>query len=93
MSKPNEMMLNPEVETLDRDAILAIQARKLAALGERLAASPDWTEHFAKAGMSPRDLTSADGLANAPMLEKADLRELYPYPMLTIELETWVSWA
>jgi len=87
MSKPNEMMLNPEIEALERDAVLAIQARKLAALGERLAASPDWTEHFAKAGMSPRDLTSADGLANAPMLEKADLRELYPYPMLTIELD------
>jgi len=85
MSKPNETMLEPEIEALDRDAILAIQARKLTVLGERLAASPDWTKHFSKTGMSPRDLGAADGLASAPMLEKVDLRERYPFPMLTVD--------
>jgi phenylacetate-CoA ligase len=79
-------MLHPEIESLDRDAIKALQARKLAALGERLAASPEWCEHFAAAGMHPRDLAAADGLANAPTLEKSDLRERYPFPMLTVEV-------
>lgn len=87
MTKPNETMLHPAIESLDRDAIKALQARKLAALGERLAGSPDWVEHFAKAGMSPRDLAAPDGLANAPMLEKADLRARAPYPMLTADLQ------
>ncbi len=86
MGKPIETMLHPEIESLDRDAIKALQARKLAALGERLAGSDDWTGHFAKAGMTPRDLAAADGLANAPMLEKAGLRERAPFPMLTVDL-------
>lgn len=79
------MMLHPEIESLDRDAVRALQARKLAALGERLAASPDWCAHFAKAGMHPRDLAAADGLAHAPTLEKADLRAGYPFPLLTVD--------
>jgi phenylacetate-CoA ligase len=64
---------HPEVECLDRDAILAIQKGKLAALGGRLATSPDWVAHFRSAGMSPADL-------------KANLRDLYPFPMLTNDM-------
>jgi len=79
-------MLHPEIESLDRGGMRALQARKLSVLGERLAASPDWCAHFAGAGMHPRDLAAADGLANAPMMEKADLRSRYPYPMLTVKL-------
>lgn len=85
--KPSETMLHPEIESLGREAILALQADKLAALGERLAGSPEWVEHFAKAGMSPRDLAADDGLAGAPTLKKADLRERYPFPMLSVELK------
>lgn len=79
-------MLHPEIETLDRDGIQAIQARKLKALGERLAASPEWCEHFAQAGMQPGDLAAGDGLAHAPTLEKSDLRARYPFPLLTVEV-------
>ncbi|MDH3234420.1 MAG: AMP-binding protein [Alphaproteobacteria bacterium] len=75
-------MLHPEIERLDRDAILAIQREKLATLGARLANSPDWVEHFAAAGMAPADLAAADGLAHAPTLEKADLHARYPFPLL-----------
>lgn len=75
-------MLHPDIETLDRDAVQALQMQKLAALGEKLAGSPDWCDHFAKAGMNPRDLAAADGLANAPTLEKADLRGSKPFHML-----------
>ena len=73
-----EKMLHPKIESLDRDAIKALQARKLTALGSRLAASPAWREHFAAAGMHPRDLAATDGLAAAPTLEKSDLRAHYP---------------
>ncbi|MDP6565021.1 MAG: AMP-binding protein [Alphaproteobacteria bacterium] len=79
------MMLHPEIESLDRDAIKALQTRKLTDLGDRLAASPEWCEHFAAVGMQPGDLAAADGLANAPTLEKSDLRPRYPFPMLTVE--------
>jgi phenylacetate-CoA ligase len=77
---------HPEIESLDRDGILAIQRRKLKALGDRLQGSPEWVRHFQKTGMSPRDLGDLDALSSAPTLDKADLRALYPFPMLTTEL-------
>ena len=80
-------MLHPEIETLDRDAVKALQLRKLAALGDRLADSSEWRDHFAAAGMEPRDLAAPDGPTHAPMLEKADLRERYPFPMLAVEVD------
>jgi phenylacetate-CoA ligase len=75
----------PNIERLDRGAMIALQRRKLAALGARLQQSPDWVEHFRKAKMAPRDLADADGLASAPTLEKADLRGRYPFPFLTVD--------
>jgi phenylacetate-CoA ligase len=78
---------HPEIETLNRDGIVAIQRRKLAALGERLAASPEWTAYFAAAGMHPRDLARPGALERMPTLEKRDLRERYPFPFLTVPME------
>lgn len=72
---------------LDRDAVQALQRRKLASLGRRLAQDPGWVAHFAKAGMSPADLAAEDGLRHAPPLEKADLRALYPFPLLSVPEE------
>ncbi|MCX7140338.1 MAG: AMP-binding protein [Proteobacteria bacterium] len=77
---------HPAIECLDRDGILAIQERKLKALGERLQGHPEWVRHFQKADMSPRDLGNLDALSSVPTLDKADLRALYPFPMLTAEL-------
>ena len=78
--------LHPEIERLDRDGILKLQARKLAAMGARLSANADWVEHFKRAGLSPTDLRDPAALAHVPTLEKADLRARYPYPFLTVPL-------
>ena len=43
MTPPDGTMLHPEFERLDRDELDALQRRKLKALGERLAASPERT--------------------------------------------------
>ena len=85
MSKPNETMLHPEIEALDRDDLLKLQNRKLAALGERLSASPEWGEHFRQAGLKPADLADRQALRELPFMEKAQLRERYPFPMLGID--------
>lgn len=73
------------LEAMDRDGVLAVQRAKLASLGARLQADAAWRAHFASAGMEPRDLAGSDGLANAPMLEKTDLRQHYPFPFLTVQ--------
>lgn len=80
-------MHDPEIEQLDHDGILALQRARLAELGERLARSEDWVAHFAAAGMKPGDLAAADGLRNAPFLDKTSLRERYPFPFLTVRME------
>jgi phenylacetate-CoA ligase len=80
-----ETPLHPEVELLDRGAILAIQRDKLVRLGKRLSGSLEWSAHFRAAGLSPRDLADPQGIANAPMLTVAQLHERYPLPMLTAQ--------
>lgn len=76
-------MIHPEIETLDRAQLEALQAERLAALGRRLAENAEWRLHFDQAGMSPLDLAAPDGLRNAPFLDKSVLRERYPFPFLT----------
>jgi len=78
---------DPQIEALEREGIVAIQRRKLGELGARLAASDDWVQHFARAGLHPRDLADPDGLSAVPTLEKRDLRERYPFPFLTAPME------
>lgn len=70
-----------------RDEVLAIQERKLLQLGQRLQGSAAWQKHFGAAGISAADLVGRAALSKFPTLEKADLRAMYPYPMLTVELE------
>ncbi len=80
-----EPAFHPEIEFLDRDAILAIQRDKLVRLGKRLSGSLEWSAHFRAAGQNPRDLADPQGLANAPMLTVEQLHERYPLPMLTAQ--------
>ena len=80
-------MQHPEVESLDRDGILKLQRAGLAGLGARLAQCDTWKAHFAQAGMTPEDLASEDGLANAPFMDKSLLRDLYPFPFLTVPMD------
>lgn len=88
-----EALQHPEIESLDRDGILAIQRAKLAALGKRLAARPEWASRFARAGLKPEDLADPQALAAVPMLEKSDLRALYPFPMLGVPMESVVRFC
>lgn len=85
-SVQNHNHFHPDIEGLDRSDILAIQKKKLAALGARLDGNPFWNAHFQTAKMRPRDLQDHASLANAPMLEKSALREMYPFPLLTVDM-------
>ncbi len=77
---------DPDFEILERDDVLALQQRRLAALGERLDSDPEWREHFGRAGLEPRDLADPQALKALPTLEKEDLRARYPYPLLTVSV-------
>jgi len=78
---------HPEIETLEREDIVALQQRKLKAMGERLTGNSEWREHLAKGGLRPADLADPQSLDAVPLLEKADLHALYPFPMLGEPME------
>lgn len=84
-----DMSVNLRVaeDFVSRDEVRSIQEKKLVRLGQRLQHSELWQKHFATAGLRSTDLTGLDSLRQFPTLEKADLRALYPYPMLTVELD------
>lgn len=79
-------MYHSEIESLDYEGILALQRQRLGEMASRLAACPEWVDHFKTAGMHPQDLAAADGLGHAPFLEKADLRSRYPFPFLSMDM-------
>ncbi len=87
MSERAATMWEPEFESLTRDDLIGIQQEKLARLGERLAGSPEWVDHFRQGGVHPRDLADPQALAAVPFLEKSALRDRYPFPMLTEEMD------
>jgi phenylacetate-CoA ligase len=75
---------HPDIECVDRQEILRIQDEKLARMGARLSTRSEWIEHFARSGLSPRDLADRSALAALQTLEKSDLRNRYPYPFLGV---------
>lgn len=76
-------LYDPAVEALQFDDLQRLQRQKLAMLGQRLATSAEWCEHFAQSGLKPTDLADPQALAAVPFLEKSDLRGRYPFPYLT----------
>jgi phenylacetate-CoA ligase len=77
---------DPAVELLERDDVLALQRRKLAALGARLERQPEWRDHLARAGLRGGDFADPTAFAQVPTLEKADLHALAPFPLLGVEV-------
>ncbi|MEE8394474.1 MAG: AMP-binding protein [bacterium] len=86
MAGGDNPMAHPEIERLEREEMLALQGQKLAALGHRLSGHPEWEAHCATAGLKPADLADPQALSAAPTMAKADLRERYPFPLLTVEM-------
>ncbi|HMD01350.1 MAG TPA: hypothetical protein VKG44_00165, partial [Candidatus Baltobacteraceae bacterium] len=84
---------HPEIERLERTELEALQRRKLRLLGERLAHSPEWRARFTAAGVDPERLDERDRFRALPMLEKRDLRDLYPFPFLTLPLSEVVRFV
>ncbi|GAC1417867.1 MAG: phenylacetate--CoA ligase [Candidatus Velthaea sp.] len=75
------MIFQPEIESLDRPALEALQAQRLRELVNRLRdANPFYRERLAPID-TPRDLRD---LASLPFTLKSDLRDAYPLGMLAV---------
>lgn len=79
---------NPEFESMPRDQLNKVQARRLRDVVARAAASvPFYKKKFAEAKVSADDIQSLDDLKRLPFTEKADLRDNYPFGMFTVPLD------
>lgn len=82
------MIYNMEYETMPREALEAIQLRRLQTTVERVYANvPFYREKFTEAGVSPSDIRSIDDLRKLPFTTKQDLRDSYPYGMFAAPMD------
>lgn len=85
------MVYNMEFETLPREALEAIQLRRLKQTVERVYATvPFYRKQFDKAGVKPDDIKTLDDLRRLPFTTKQDLRDNYPFGLFAVPMENVV---
>ena len=85
------MMYDIEFETLPREALSAIQLRRLRATLDRVYASvPFYRKRFEDAGITPDDIKSLEDFQKLPFTTKQDLRDNYPFGMFAVPMDNVV---
>lgn len=85
------MIYDMEYETLPREALEAIQLRRLQATLQRVYATvPFYKKRFDEVGFKPSDLKSLEDLQRVPFTTKQDLRDNYPYGLFAVPMENVV---
>lgn len=79
------MYYQPEIETMPREELEALQLERLQALVKRVYEKiPFYKESFDKAGISPEDIKSLDDLTKLPFTVKQDMRDAYPFGLFAV---------
>lgn len=82
------MIWNEEFETLPREALEALQFRRLKSLLETVYARvPFYKAKFDECGIRPEDLKTLSDLNKFPFTYKQDLRDNYPFGMFAVPQE------
>ncbi|KJS29059.1 MAG: phenylacetate--CoA ligase [Desulfatitalea sp. BRH_c12] len=82
------MIYNMEYETMPREALEAIQLRRLQTTVERVYANVEFYRgKFQQARISPADIRSLDDLKRLPFTTKQDLRDNYPFGMFAVPMD------
>ncbi len=80
------MIFEPELETMPREQLRALQAERLRSLIAYVKARvPLYRERLA--GVEPGDIASVDDLRRLPFTRKDDLRDTYPFGMFAVPRE------
>lgn len=70
-------MFQPDLETLDREALGRLQVERMRATLGRVLANPAWARRLGD--VRPGDVKTLDDWGRLPFLTKAELRDAYPY--------------
>lgn len=82
------MIWNEEFETLPREALEALQRKRLRDLVDRVYSTvPFYRRKLDEAGFRPGAVRSLDDLASLPFTSKDDLRETYPFGLFAVPME------
>lgn len=79
------MYYQPDIETMSREDLEALQLERLQALVKRVYQKiPFYKESFDKAGISPEDIKSLADLTKLPFTVKQDMRDAYPFGLFAV---------
>lgn len=78
---------NPEIETMTREQIEALQLERLQSTVKHCMNSEFYKKRFDEAGLKPEDIKTLDDIRKIPFTTKQDLRETYPFGMASVPLE------
>ncbi|NNG46788.1 MAG: phenylacetate--CoA ligase, partial [Deltaproteobacteria bacterium] len=82
------MIWDNEFETLPREALTALQSKRLRDLAGRVFASvPFYRSKFGEAGCKAGDIRGLVDLEHLPFTTKDDLRETYPFGLFAVPME------
>ncbi|GFO63305.1 phenylacetate--CoA ligase [Geomonas paludis] len=82
------MFFNEEFETLPREALQALQLKRLKAMVARVEKSvPFYKEALAKAGVTSDSIKTLADLQRLPFTYKQDMRDSYPYNLFAVPME------
>ncbi|MGV1097970.1 phenylacetate--CoA ligase family protein [Thiovibrio sp. JS02] len=82
------MIWNEEYETLPREALEALQLKRLKAQVERVYATvPYYKKKMEEAGVAPGDIRQLSDIRLLPFTTKEDLRKNYPFGLFTVPLD------
>ncbi len=85
------MIWDEEYETLPREALEALQAKRLRDTVERVYATvPFYRRKLDEAGVKPGDIRSVKDLSRLPFTLKTDLRDNYPFGLFTVPMDSVV---
>lgn len=85
------MIYDMEYETLPREALEAIQLRRLQNTLQRVYATvPFYKKRFDEVGFKPAELRTLGDLRRVPFTTKQDLRDNYPYGLFAVPMENVV---
>ena len=85
------MIYNEEFETLPREAIEALQLKRLQQVVSRVYHTVGfYRKAFDNAGVTPDDVRSLDDLKRLPFTCKQDLRDNYPFGLFTVPMSNIV---
>ncbi len=85
------MIWNDEFETLPREALEALQCKRLQATVERVYETvPFYRKKFDEIGLKPSHIQSLKDLKLLPFTVKNDLRDNYPFDLFSVPMENIV---